>query len=217
MPTHAKICGLTTPDTVDAAARAGARWIGFNHVGRSPRFITPALARPLAVRALAQGVASVSVVTDPDDAQIDQVLAELAPDYIQLHGAETPQRARQIAARGVRLIKALPVSTAEDIAAAADFAGIVDMVLFDARPPKDAPITGGLGHSFDWTLFARAPAPPVPWFLAGGLTPANVASAVAITGTAQVDVSSGVETAPGVKDRDLIAAFMAALHDTGRT
>ena len=216
MPTHAKICGLTTPDTVDAAAQAGARWIGFNHVGKSPRFITPADARPLAARALAQGVASVSVLTDPDDAMIDQVLAGLAPDYIQLHGAETPERARAIAARGVKLIKALPVSTAGDIAAAAAFADIVDMVLFDARPPKDAPITGGLGHSFDWNLFADAPAPPMPWLLAGGLTPENVARAIAVTGATQVDVSSGVESSPGVKDRDLIAAFLAALDRSGR-
>jgi phosphoribosylanthranilate isomerase len=217
MQPKAKICGLTTPNMVDAAAQAGARWIGFNHFLKSPRYLTPADARPLALRAMAQGVASVSVVVDPDDALIETVLADLAPDYIQLHGSETPERANQIAARGVRLIKALPVSTAQDIAVAAEFAGIVEMVLFDARPPAGASMTGGLGHAFDWQLFGQATAPTMPWFLAGGLTAANVGEATAITGAAQVDVSSGVETAPGVKDRELIAAFMAALDHSGRT
>jgi phosphoribosylanthranilate isomerase len=213
----AKICGLTTPATVDAAAQAGARWIGFNHFPNSPRYITPANARPLAVRALALGTASVSVVVDPDDALIEAIQTELTPDYIQLHGSETPERAAEIAARGIKLIKALPVSNVDDIVAANAYAGIVDMVLFDARPPAGAVMTGGLGHRFDWTLFAKAPPVPMPWLLAGGLRPDNVASAVTISGAICVDVSSGVETGPGVKDRDLIIGFMAALDSTGRT
>jgi phosphoribosylanthranilate isomerase len=214
--TRAKICGLTTAETVDAAAQAGASWIGFNHFPKSPRFISPAQARPLAARALAFGTRSVSVVVDPDDALIETILTDLAPDFIQLHGNETPQRAASLAACGIKLIKALPVSTDDDIAAAEAFAGTVEMVLFDARPPPGATLTGGLGHSFDWELFSSNPAPSMPWLLAGGLTPDNVARAVNVTGAHMVDVSSGVESAPGVKDRDLIDAFMAALNHTGR-
>jgi phosphoribosylanthranilate isomerase len=210
MPIQAKICGLTTPDTVAAALDAGAAFIGFMIFPKSPRFITPADAKPLAD--MAKGRAkTVAIAVNPDAALLDDILNHLAPDYIQLHGQETPQMCSELRARGVGVIKVFGISEASDLIAVAAYEGDVDIILFDAKPPKDASRPGGLGEPFDWTILKGYTA-KVPWMLSGGLTSANVAQACRQTGAKMVDVSSGVETAPGLKDKALIASFMAALN-----
>lgn len=203
-----KICGLNAPAAIEAAADAD--FAGFIFFPRSPRHVEPAAAGALAAP-LPPRVKRVAVTVDADDAALDAIVAGLAPDLIQLHGRETPARAREIAARlGIGTIKALSVSTAADLEAVAPFADAVDWLLFDAKPPKrpDA-LPGGNAVSFDWTLlagrrFAR------PWLLSGGLDAENVAEAIRISGATAVDVSSGVESAPGRKDPQRIAAFLAA-------
>ena len=207
----AKICGVTDPDSVAAVARRGASHIGFNFVPASPRFITPERAAPLVHQARALGLVSVAVVTDADDALVASVTGTSGVDMVQLHGAETPQRALALHARGVRLIKALGIATRDDLSRAADFAPACEMLLLDAKAPGDASMTGGHGLAFDWTVLAGFHA-PLPWFLAGGLTPQTVAEAVRRTGAPGVDVSSGVESSRGVKDTALIAAFLDALR-----
>lgn len=206
MPVDAKICGLTTPDAVDAAIAGGARWLGFVIFRPSPRHIEPADAARLAERA--RGKAEIVAVTvNADDALLADIQARLKPDWIQLHGAETPDRVREaLAYAGKGVIKALPVREAPDLAAAAEFAE-ADMLLFDAKPPKGASRPGGWGEAFDWTLLTGAEISR-PWLLSGGLTPANVRAAVSASGAGAVDVSSGVESAPGVKDNALIARFL---------
>ncbi len=208
-PTLIKICGLTTPDTLAAALDGGADFVGAVVFPRSPRHIDPAQAAELF--AAARGRARVVAVTvDPDDALLEEIGRTLAPDFVQLHGHEASERAtavRRLAGAGV--IKALPVRTAADIDAATAWADHADHLMFDARPPEGSALPGGVGASFDWTLlagrsFAR------PWFLAGGLTPDNVAEALRISNAPMADVSSGVESAPGVKDPDRIAAFLQA-------
>lgn len=207
----AKICGLSTPETVAAAMAGGAAYLGFMFFEKSPRNVAPGLAGRLA--APARGLTRiVAVVVDPDDAALDRIVAHLQPDLIQLHGKETPSRAAAIAVRtGAGVIKVLPVSDASDIDAAAAYDGAVDHLMFDTRPAKDADRPGGLGASFDWSLmegrrFAR------PWFLAGGLDPWNAAEAIARSGAPILDVSSGVERGPGVKDPALISAFLEAVR-----
>lgn len=208
--TRAKICGLTTPDTLDAALTGGAAFVGAVVFPKSPRHIAPLHAATLFERA--RGRAKVVAVTvDADDALLTEIALILKPDLIQLHGSETPERAAQVRTlTGAGIIRALSVRTAADIDAATVWAPVVDHLMFDAKPPEGSALPGGVGAVFDWTLlagrtFAR------PWFLAGGLNPANVAEAVRITGAPLVDVSSGVESAPGVKDPTLIGAFLAAL------
>jgi phosphoribosylanthranilate isomerase len=211
MTIGAKICGLSTPETVTAALEGGAAFVGFVSFPKSLRHVEPARAAALAVPARNRA-AIVAVTVDPTDAELDALMAVLNPDFIQLHGHETPARAAEVRARtGGKVIKALPVSTAADLDAAAAFADVTDHLMFDARPPEGADLPGGLGERFDWRLlagrsFAR------PWFLAGGLTPENVADAIRGTGAPLVDVSSGVETGPGLKDGRLIAAFLTAVR-----
>ena len=207
----AKICGLSTPETVAAALDGRAAYIGFMFFEKSPRNISPEAAAQLA--APARGPAQiVAVMVDPDDAEVDRIAAVLKPDLIQLHGRETPQRAAAIAARaGAGAIKVIPVSEASDFDAAAAYDGAVEHLMFEGRPPKDSDRPGGVGASFDWTLaagrrFAR------PWFLAGGLDPWNAAEALAKSGAPMLDVSSGVERGPGVKDPALISAFLEAVR-----
>jgi phosphoribosylanthranilate isomerase len=209
--TGVKICGLSTPEAVRAALDGGAGYLGFVFFARSPRNVAPNLAARLA--APARGRAKiVALVVDADDAALDEVTAALAPDLIQLHGRETPARAAAIAQRtGVGLIKALPVAEAADIDPAAGYDGLVEHLMFDAKPPPAADRPGGLGAAFDWSLlagrrFAR------PHFLAGGLDPWNVAEAIAQSGAPLVDVSSGVERGAGLKDPGLIAAFLDAVR-----
>ena len=210
MPT-AKICGLSTPETVATALEGGAAFLGFNFFPKSPRYLEPEAAARLA--APARGRAKIVAVTvDPDDALLDRLLAVLHPDLIQLHGRESPSRAAAVAARtGVEVIKALPVSEPSDLQAAAAFEPVAAHLMFDAKPPKDAALPGGLGVAFDWDIlsgrrFAR------PWLLAGGLNPWNVAEAARRTGAPVLDVSSGVERGPGVKDPALISAFLEAVR-----
>jgi phosphoribosylanthranilate isomerase len=205
-----KVCGLTAEDQVAAAAAAGAAYLGFVLFPPSPRAVTPARARDLA-RAAPPGVAKVGLVVDADDALLDAILAQVPLDLLQLHGAETPARIRAIRARaGLPVIKAVGVGAAGDLAAVRRAAEAADLVLLDARPPRGADRPGGHGAPFDWGLLAGLSLPR-PWFLAGGLTPENVAEAVRRTGARQVDVSSGVESVPGVKDPALVAAFARAL------
>ena len=208
--TFAKICGLTTPEAVKAALDGGAAYLGFMFFPASPRNLDPETARRLAEPV--QGRAKICAVTvDPADAELDVIARVLQPDLIQLHGREDPGRVRAIAGRtGAGVIKVLPVSDAADLAASQAFDGLASHLMFDARPPKDATRPGGLGARFDWSLLAGRRFER-PWFLAGGLDPWNVAEAVAASGAPIVDVSSGVERGPGLKDPALISAFLEAV------
>lgn len=212
MTVRAKICGLSTPETVRAAADGGASHIGLNFFPKSPRYVELEPAAILARPARARGVKIVAVTVDPDDMFLDRLMATLKPDLIQLHGKETPARAHQVAERtGVGVVKALSVSEASDIAAAAAFEPIVDHLMFDAKPPKDSELPGGTGARFDWTIMAGRRFQR-PWLLAGGLDPWNVAEAIKLSGAPLVDVSSGVERGPGLKDPVLISAFLDAVR-----
>ena len=207
----AKICGLSTPEAVAAALAGGASHLGFMFFERSPRNVAPEAAARLA--APARGPAKIVAVTvDPDDAALDRIMAHLKPDLIQLHGKETPQRAAAIAQRtGAGVIKVIPVSEASDLDAAKAYEGLAEHLMFEGRAALDADRPGGLGLSFDWTLLAgRRYARP--WFLAGGLDPWNAAEAIARSGAPMLDVSSGVERGPGVKDPALISAFLEAVR-----
>ena len=209
MGARTKICGVTTVEAVNAALDGGAGWLGFMFFAKSPRNLEPDAAWRLArdVRGKAKVVA---VLVDPDDAEVDRIAEGLQPDLIQLHGAETPARARAIGARaGTGIIKALPVSELADIAAASQYESVVDHLMFDARPPKGADRSGGLGGVFDWTLLAGRRFER-PWFLAGGLDPWNLTQAAKASGAPLFDVSSGVERGPGLKDPALIRAFLDA-------
>ena len=209
-----KICGLSTEDALDAALEAGAERVGFVFFPRSPRNVT--LARAAALAARARGRASiVSLTVDADDAALGDIVAAVAPDMLQLHGGETPARAAAVRARFDRpVIKALGVSTSGEVAGAFAYAGAVDEILFDAKPPRGATLPGGNGVSFDWDLLAALDL-PVPFMLSGGLGPHNVGEALRATRAPAVDVSSGVETAPGVKSPELIAAFVRAARGGG--
>ena len=212
MTARAKICGLSTPEAVRAALDGRATHIGFVFFAKSPRDIAPDAADRLAAPARAAGVKICAVTVDPDDVLLDRLTAALKPDFIQLHGRETPSRARQIAVRtGAGIIKALPVTDAADIEAGRAYESVVDHLMFDARPPKDAVLPGGTGSRFDWTLTAGRRFER-PWFLAGGLDPWNVGEAVRLSGAPLVDVSSGVERGPGLKDPALITAFLDAVR-----
>ena len=209
--TSAKICGLTTPETLDAALAGGAAFVGAVVFPRSPRHLDPLHAATLFERA--RGRARVVAVTvDADDALLTELALVLKPDLIQLHGSETPARAETVRAlTGAGIVKALPIRTHEDFVEANAWEPFVDHLMFDAKPSEGAALPGGVGARFDWTLLADR-AFRHPWFLAGGLDPANVAEAVRISGAPLVDVSSGVESAPGVKDPGLITAFLDAVR-----
>ena len=208
--TLAKICGLTTPEAVDAALDGGAAYLGFVFFPDSPRSVGLPAAAELA--APGRGRAEiVALLVDPSADLVDDVVRALRPDLIQLHGRETPERVTAIRdTHGVRVIKALGVRQGTDLDAAPAYEAVADHVMLDAKPPPDADRPGGHGDAFDWSLL-RGRTPAKPWFLAGGLNPGNVADAVRATGAPMVDVSSGVESAPGVKEPALIAAFLAAL------
>ena len=206
----AKICGLKEARHVEVALRGHAAYLGFIIFPKSPRYISPADARPL-VR-MAEGIAkTVAVVVNPDAALIDEILTDLKPDYIQLHGNETPEFCASLKARGIGVIKAFGIGAAADLEPIAHYEDSVDMILLDAKPPKDAKMPGGLGHTFDWTSLEDFD-PNVPWFLSGGLTIDNARSACALTGAKMLDLSSGVETHPGLKSEALISAFLANLQ-----
>lgn len=204
-----KICGLTNLEAIDVAARAGAVYGGLAFHPRSPRFVLPQQARVLAQHMRGR-LKCVALITDMDDAGIAALVKTVCPDFLQLHGCETVQRTAQIRANyGLPVIKVLSISEPDDLRAAADYEKIADMLMFDAKPPKGAERPGGHGLAFDWKILADRSFGK-PWFLAGGLDPDNVARAIELSGAKQVDVSSGVESAPGVKDAKRIAAFINA-------
>jgi phosphoribosylanthranilate isomerase len=215
MPLVVKICGLSTRATLDAALAAGADMVGFVFFPASPRHVELGTAAELA-RA-ARGRASVVALTvDADDAQLAAIVETIRPDLLQLHGRETPARVAEIKRRfALPVMKALPVATRNDLAALPDYAAVADRILFDARAPKGATRPGGLGATFDWTLLQDLEL-TLPFMVSGGLTADNVADAVAITRAGGVDISSGVESAPGVKDPELIRAFIRAARATER-
>ncbi len=205
-----KICGLSTADTLSAAVESGAAYVGFVFFPPSPRSLELSVARALALD-VPPGVAKVALTVDADDAFIDSLTEAVPLDMLQLHGSETPQRAREIRERArLPVMKAIGISDADDVARIGLYEKAVDQILVDARPPKNGKLPGGNGLFFDWTLIADRRW-SVPWMLAGGLTHENVAEAVALTGARQVDVSSGVESAPGVKDTDLVRRFLDAV------
>lgn len=211
MPTPAiKICGISTTEALDAAIAARADYAGFVFFPKSPRHLSLNMAATLAQRAEAR-IGRIGLFVDASDAELSETMAAARLDGLQLHGAETPERAAQLRARfGVPVWKALPVAKPDDVTKATAYAGAVDRVLFDAKTPKGT-LPGGMGLSFDWTLVAHWKG-PVAWGLAGGLTPDNVAEAITRTGTPLVDTSSGVESAPGIKDIDRITAFCRAVR-----
>lgn len=210
MSVAAKICGLSTPETVAAAVAGGGRFVGFVFFPPSPRNLSPTQAGPL-IRNVPAGVTRVGVFVDPDDELLKRVLAAAPLDIVQLHGDETPERVAQIKQRfRIKTMKAIKVAAESDLAAAPRYYGAADWLMFDARPPKAATRPGGNALAFDWELL-RARHWPLPWMLSGGLTPDNVAEAVRIARATAVDVSSGVESAPGVKDVTKIRAFLAAV------
>ena len=209
MPTKAKICGHSTPETLDAAIANGAAYVGFVFFPPSPRNLDPERASALSARAPGH-VRKVGVFVDPDDGLIDAAIAA-GIDTIQLHGKESPARAAAIRARtGLELWKAVSVRTSADLVPATSFRGAVDHILYDAKTPDTALLPGGMGLRFDWKLL-QGFAHPLPWALSGGLDAANVGDAIRATGAPVVDTSSGVEAAPGIKDVDKIAAFLKAV------
>ena len=209
MRTTAKICGLSTADTLDAAIRHGASHVGLNFFAPSPRFLRSGSAAMLAAR-VPKHVTRVGIFVDPDDALLDAAVAAGSLDAIQLHKAE-PARVAAVRARlGRETWAVVAVRTRADLDRAPRYVGAADRILYDAKTPDDAALPGGMGVRFDWSLLDGF-RHPLPWALSGGLDPANVGDAVARTAVSLVDVSSGVERAPGVKDVDKIAAFLKAL------
>lgn len=214
MLTEVKICGLSDEEGVDAALESGADFVGFVFYPPSPRNVALGHAAGLAVRA--RGKASVTALTvDAEDALLVEIAGVLRPDFLQLHGEETPERVAAIQRlTGIRVIKALGVASRADLAAVERHAA-ADRFLLDAKPPRSATRPGGNASPFDWSLL-RGFSPPRPWILAGGLTADNVVEALRATGAPGVDVSSGVEIAPGRKDPDLVRAFLAAVRNFDR-
>jgi len=208
-----KICGLSTRETLDAALAAGADMVGFVFFPPSPRHLGLEAARELGLAAKGRAL-KVALTVDADDATISNIIETLRPDLLQLHGHESVARIRDLKSRfGLPVMKAIPVATAADLAPLAGYAAVCDRILFDARAPKGATRPGGLGATFDWHLLEKLDL-LLPFMLSGGLNADNVAEAVRITHADGVDVSSGVERAPGVKDCDLIRDFVRAARAT---
>ena len=206
-----KFCGLSRPEDVTAAADAGAAYVGFVFFPKSPRNVSIEQAAALAVT-VPVGIAKVALVVNASDAELDAIVEAVPLDMLQLHGAESVERVREVRARyGLPVMKAVGVADADDVPALDAYAMAADQLLIDAKPPKNADLPGGNGLSFDWRLIAGK-SWPVPWMLAGGLTPDNAAEAVAMTGARQLDVSSGVEASVGVKDSELMTAFAEAAN-----
>jgi len=210
MRPEVKICGLSTPETVEAALAHGASHVGFIFFPASPRNVAPDLAGRL--RQAARGRAeAVAVTVDAADDQLDAIVAAMQPDLLQLHGAETPQRVAALRARhGLPVMKALAIRDRADLDAVAAYRDVADRLLFDAKPPRDATLPGGNGLAFDWRLLASLDR-DLKYMLSGGVNAGNVADALRLLDPPGIDVSSGVERAPGIKDAGLIAAFFAAL------
>jgi phosphoribosylanthranilate isomerase len=212
MDTRVKICGLSRPEDVVAAAAAGATYVGFVFFAKSPRHVDIATARGLALE-VPVGIAKVALTVNADDALLDALTDQVPLDMLQLHGSESPERVAEVRARyGLPVMKAIGIADESDLAQIDAYGAVADQLLIDAKPPKGADLPGGNGLAFDWRLVNRKYW-PCPWMLAGGLTPDNVALAVQMTGARQVDVSSGVENAPGVKDAGQIDAFVRAANE----
>ncbi|SLN72828.1 phosphoribosylanthranilate isomerase [Ruegeria meonggei] len=207
-----KICGLTAPDHVRAATDAGARYLGFNFFPKSPRYVTPQQAAELMAH-VPVGVAKVALVVNASDDLLDSITQAAPFDMLQLHGSEPVDRVRDVKERyGLPVMKVIGVADTEDLAAIDTYSEVADQLLIDAKAPKTAVLPGGNGLAFDWRLLAGRKYWRKPWMLAGGLNPKNVAEAIRMTGAQQVDVASGVESAPGVKDAALMRAFIDAVR-----
>ena len=208
-----KICGLSTPETLETALDAGADMVGFVFFPPSPRHLTLEQGRALGAQVKRRAL-KVALTVDADDATLDNIMDALSPDLFQLHGKESVARLRDIKLNfGLPVMKALPVETAADLAGLPGYAAVADRILFDARAPRDATRPGGLGAVFDWRLLAKLDL-ALPYMVSGGLNADNVAEAVRVTGAGGVDVSSGVEVTSGVKDPDMIRAFIRAARAT---
>jgi phosphoribosylanthranilate isomerase len=205
-PTIIKICGIKTSPMLEATIEAGADMVGFVHFARSPRHCSIEEIAQLISEARGR-IETCVLLVNPDNSCVAEVAA-LGPDWIQLHGPESPHRVEAIRAEaGVEIIKAVPIGSADDVAHIAGFADVADRILLDAKPPKGADRPGGLGQGFDWSLLSGLD-PAIPFMLSGGLTPQTVADAIRTMRPMGVDVSSGVETGPGIKDKRLIEAFI---------
>lgn len=205
-----KICGLTRPEDMQAVADAGAHYAGLNFFEKSPRYVSPEQAHDIALAAPV-GLAKVALVVNASDAKLDDIVETVPLDMIQLHGSETPERVSEIKQRyGLPIMKVIGVATQADLANLPAYESVTDQILLDAKPPKDAILPGGNGLKFDWKILQKRKYWQRPWMLAGGLTPDNVGDAIRLTGARQVDVASGVESSPGIKDTDLMKAFCEA-------
>ena len=216
MNVRSKLCGLNTVQDIDAATQAGAAYVGFVFFAKSPRNLDIAEARELALR-VPVGIAKVALVVNADNIFLDQITASVPLDMLQLHGDESLERVAEVKARyGLPVMKALGIATSEDVERAQTYSGVADQLLLDAKPMAGQDLPGGNGFSFDWTLL-QGQTWSVPWMLAGGLTPANVASAVQLSGAQQVDVSSGIEITPGQKSSELMAEFVSQANSQNTT
>jgi phosphoribosylanthranilate isomerase len=218
MAVEVKICGLKTEAALEAALAAGADYVGLVFHAASPRNIDLETARGLAERARGRAKI-VALLVDPDDAQLEEVVAAVEPDILQLHGSETPRRVAEVARRfGRPVLKAVKVAAADDALSALTYAGKADRILFDAKAPpgREGALAGGNGIAFDWQALSDVRG-KIDYMLAGGLTPANVGEAIRLTGATAVDVSSGVESRPGVKDIELIRSFLHAAKTAKQT
>jgi phosphoribosylanthranilate isomerase len=210
-----KICGLSTEETLDAALAAGADMVGFVFFAKSPRFVAPKRAAELAARVVGRAEI-VALTVDMDDRDVAELVDVVRPDWLQLHGSESPDYVSAIRSRtGRQVMKAVAIAAAADLVHAEGYTAVADRLLLDAKPPRDATRPGGNGAPFDWTLLSGFD-PDIPWMLSGGLAPGNVAEAVALTGAPGVDVSSGVESTPGRKETNLIRAFIANARGAGQ-
>lgn len=210
-----KICGLSTPETVLAALDNGAHLVGFIFFPKSPRHVS--IAQAAALRELARGRAmSVAVTVDAEDGMLDEIVSGMRPDIIQLHGHETPQRVRDVKARyGLPVIKAFSVSEAQDLVDLQPYIGVANKLLLDAKAPTGSPLPGGNGVAFDWTLLSALD-PDLDYMLSGGLNAGNIAEALQVTNAPGIDISSGVEHAPGIKNIGMMNEFFAAVNLAGQ-
>lgn len=209
--TRVKICGLSRRADIETAVGAGAAYVGFVFFPKSPRHISFGCANVLATNVPA-GICKVALTVNADNALLDQLVEQVPLDMLQLHGAESPERVAEVKDRyGLPVMKAIGVENEADLPALEDYMRAADQILVDAKPPAGADLPGGNGLAFDWRLIAGRRW-TVPWMLAGGLTPANIQEAIRLTGAGQVDVSSGVESTPGVKDKTMIQAFCKAVQ-----
>ncbi len=212
MTIQIKICGLSTPEAVDRAADLNADMAGFIFFPKSPRHIAVDTAATLAERSRARGLKTVAVTVDMDDSGLDEIVAMVKPDWLQLHGGESPQRTAELKTRyDLPVMKAFAIREAADFDRIRPYKGIADRFLFDAKAPKGSDLPGGNGVSFDWRLLATLDA-SANYMLSGGLTKDNIGEALRISGTPGIDVSSGVESAPGVKDLEMMDSFVRAVH-----